>query len=395
MKSNKLTNLVLVIVLLAALGMGCQKVPDQQAEGVFMPSAYIKDTLTMPYNLTVEQDLSVEGDAAVTGTLAVTGAATLGSVAMGDLDIEDLTLSGVVVNDGGAFRVNDTATITGATTIIGNLDLQGNLADSGNDNLRIADNVLISGTLGAVGNLSTGGSLAVLGNVSDTGATLRLNDNTLITGTLNVSGVATFNSGARSDSLFTASNGIDATGGITQGVGDDFVMAGGQIWDDSGSLILMDTVNLQGDLEVLGDITMNAGGRLIQNNGPITVSGELYVTNDADFGADINVLNDVRISDFLIMEDVELSGIITVTEWITPTRSNQRITAEAWVTPTVNGGCVPGMFWILYNWGSENIFLVDGGSLLLTEDFLMAQHDTLMLMCNAGGSWAELSRANN
>jgi nucleoside phosphorylase len=140
---------------------------------------------------------------------------------------------------------------------------------------------------------------------------------------------------------------------------------------------------------------MNVGGRIIQANGAVSVADAIDITGIAYAHDDIQALADVRITDYLIIEDVAAASIITVTGWITPTRSNQRILAEAWVTPTVNGGCVPGLMWFLYNWGAPNIYLADGSALILAGDFTMGQHDTLILMCNQGGNWAELSRSNN
>ena len=166
-------------------------------------------------------------------------------------------------------------------------------------------------------------------------------------------------------------------------------LTGGPVLSTKGAVTISDDIN------ITGDVTMNTGGRLINANGGITVADSLYVSGDALFGAELEVTNHARINDFLILEDVEAAQIITVTGYITPTMSNQRIAAAAWVSPTVAGGCVPGAILILYNWAAPNIYLADSGTLILTDNFTMGQHDILTLMCNAGGNWAELARANN
>ncbi len=207
---------------------------------------------------------------------------------------------------------------------------------------------------------------------------LRVNGDVTIDGSASVGNLAILN--------LVGLNNLVVGNGITTTF---LTLSGGAMLSTKGAVTVTDDINVR------GDVTMNTGGRLVNASGGITVADSLYVTGDALFGAELEVTNHARINDFLILEDVEAAAIITTTGYITPTMSNQRIAAAAWVSPTVAGGCVPGTIVILYNWADKNIFLADSGTLILTDDFLMGQHDILTLMCNAGGNWAELSRSNN
>lgn len=166
------------------------------------------------------------------------------------------------------------------------------------------------------------------------------------------------------------------------------------LYGDSGAIYATGTITAT-DVAISGDITMRPGGRIVQTTGAVTVADALAVSGIIYANDDIQAKQDVRISDLLILEDVEPSHVMTVTSEITNVRSYQRIVAEAWVSPTVGAGCVPGTVWILYNWGDKNIHLADSGSLTLASDFTMGQHDILALVCNYGGNWAEWSRSDN
>jgi len=227
------------------------------------------------------------------------------------------------------------------------------------DTLTLPYNVDIDKDLNVDGAATIGGNLEIAGSASVDGLVM-----------LNLVGI----------NDLAVGNGITAT---------FLTLNGGPLKSAKGAVTVTDDIN------ITGDVTMNTGGRLVNANGGITVADSLYVSGDALFGAELEVTNHARINDFLILEDVEAAQIITVTGYITPTMSNQRIAAAAWVSPTVAGGCVPGTILILYNWADKNIYLADSGTLILTDNFTMGQHDTLTLMCNGGGSWAELARANN
>ncbi len=130
----------------------------------------------------------------VAGTAEITGNTVIG----GALDVAGNTgLSGALGVTG--ISSLSTLNVSGATTLAGTLNAQGDISDSGGD-VTIDDNLVVTGTSDLQGNVANSianlildddvdvsGVLDAQGSIIDTTGNLHLNDNTNITGSLDVS----------------------------------------------------------------------------------------------------------------------------------------------------------------------------------------------------------------
>ena len=163
--------------------------------------------------------LDVVNGVTVAGNVTMTEGAILNT--NGAVTITDQLLVTSEIDGSNGLALTGNLTVTGAGSFSSQLTASNGVAATGNvtvgTDLDVAGNIFsTSGSVRINDPLIVTGSLLVAGNVADSGTqSLRLNDDVLLTGTLNATGVATFNSTVRADSLLTAANGIAVTRGVT------------------------------------------------------------------------------------------------------------------------------------------------------------------------------------
>jgi hypothetical protein len=223
MKIRKLFTVILILALLAMLSIGCKKDPDLAQERGYSTAIYKDQGGDRQVHASGATSLFESGSALTLesgSTATFTGA----------------TVTGLIPSSiPGNVQITGTLAVSLTSTLVGNVDMQGTLSDSGDD-VVIADNTQITGTLAVsltsnlVGNVTAGGTLDVTGlsnlngGVYDSSGDLNLNDNVQITGTLDVTSTIQFGA----DNLYPigyASSGELAYAGASSSVTQTIVLS--------------------------------------------------------------------------------------------------------------------------------------------------------------------------
>jgi len=247
-------------------------------------------TVNITDNLDVDLDLNVDGNTKIDGTLTVDGNATIGNagtdahVVNGTVTFNhaitstDITADSIKIGVDGATEISTTA---------GNLIL-----DSAAGKVHITDNAEVDGFLQVDGNTT-------LGNASGD--------------TLTVNATSTFNAPITSTDI-TADNikiGVDGSSEISTSAGNLTLDSA------TGEVIVDDNLTVNGTLDVnllttiTDSLVINSANDefLIQNGSNITkfsvdtdngntfAAGTLNVSGNADFGIDVNIVDDLVVGD--------------------------------------------------------------------------------------------------
>ena len=172
---------------------------------------------------------------------------------------EDASIEGTKINpDFGSQDISTTGMLT-----VGELDVTGL---STLDSLDVTNNATVGGTLGVTGLTTATGGIDMDGStLTDNDGIVNVEDNLNVNGTLDVTGLSTL------DSLDVTNN---ATVGGTLGVTGLTTATGGIDMDGSTLADSDGTVNIDDNLDVNGNITMNNVGDIITNLSNIVNIGD-------------------------------------------------------------------------------------------------------------------------
>mgnify|MGYP003342026984 CR=1 FL=1 len=289
----------------------------------FSGNTSIAGTLGVTGATTLSSTLGVTGNTTVGGTLGVTGATTLSSTlgvtgtstftgaitANGGITASSATVSaltsGRVVLAGAAGLLNDSAnltfngstlTVTGAASVSGNSSVGGNLTVTGTSSH--TGNATFAGTLGVTGATTLSSTLAVTGDLtvnSNKFSVAAATGNTSVAGTLTVTGATSIN-GALNMNAQKITNLAEPTAD-SDAATKYYVDAARSGLDIKNSVKAATTANITlSGTQVIDGVTLSVGDRVLvkdqtnqtQNGIYVVASGSWSRAADADQPAELN-----------------------------------------------------------------------------------------------------------
>lgn len=198
--------------------------------------------------------------------LAVVVFAALVLIGAGCTKKPDTQISVAGVTNMDSLTLRDDLVVGKASTLgSGGLAVTGNFSLSNGSIINTKGAVTVTDGLNVTSQVVAANGLSVAGYVTmSTGALVNSNGAVSVTDSLDVS------------SQIVAGNGVKVTGGMTLTASGDLVMAGGNIWDDTNDVTVMDDMGVEGRLDVTGVMTAEAGLVSLNN---ISSTGAISVTN--------------------------------------------------------------------------------------------------------------------
>ena len=264
-----------------------------------MCSSDLSTTLGVTGATTLSSTLGVTGTSTFTGAITANGGITASSATVSALTSGRVVLAGAagLLNDSANLTFNgSTLTVTGAASVSGNSSVGGNLTVTGTSSH--TGNATFAGTLGVTGATTLSSTLAVTGDLtvnSNKFSVVAATGNTSVAGTLTVTGATSIN-GALNMNAQKITNLAEPTAD-SDAATKYYVDAARSGLDIKNSVKAATTANITlSGTQVIDGVTLSVGDRVLvkdqtnqtQNGIYVVASGSWSRAADADQPAELN-----------------------------------------------------------------------------------------------------------